>query len=158
MGKIVFGHIPRTKEKKMKGNFVYTIIKSMLILALLITLIGITNAQAQPTNIVGSWKCGVDGAAVFLVTFNLDGTLTATDGDTATSDYHGTWKRTGLNSFESTDYSFYIPGQCIVETYTINTMTDNNTIKANAVIKDCDGNMTTGLPELTCTRIPINPM
>lgn len=140
----------------MKGKYVHTIIKSMLILSLLIALIGTTNALAQPTNIVGSWQCAVEeGDVVFLVTFNLDGTLTATDSASATSDYHGTWRRTGLNTFESTDFSFY--NGCVIETYTTNTMPNNNTINADAVIKDCEGNMT-GQPELTCTRININPL
>jgi hypothetical protein len=128
-----------------------------LCLALLVALVGTANA-GPPTNLIGSWQCEVEGdVVVFLVNFNQGGTLTASDFDPNTSDFYGTWKRTGLNTFESTDYTFDIPNQCIVETYTTNTMVNNDTISAEAKIKDCDGNITEQ-PTLTCTRIQITPL
>ncbi|MBW2664530.1 MAG: hypothetical protein JRD93_21785 [Deltaproteobacteria bacterium] len=139
----------------MKGNFVRTIIKSLLCLALLMALIGTANAGGPPTNLIGSWQCEVDGDVVFLVNFELGGTLTAIDPDNKA--YYGAWKRTGLNTFESTDKSFDITYQCLVETYTINTMLNNDTISAEAKIKECDGNITEP-PTLTCTRIQITPL
>ena len=134
-----------------------TIIKSLLCLALLMALIGTANAEGPPTNLIGSWQCKVDDDVVFLVNFNQGGTLTASGPDLTTSVYYGAWKRTGLNTFESTDKSFDITNQCLVETYTINTMLNNDTISAEAKIKDCDGNITEP-PTLTCTRIQITPL
>jgi hypothetical protein len=134
-----------------------TIIKSLLCLALLMALIGTANAEGPPSNLIGSWQCKVGNDVVFLVNFNRGGTLTASDFDPNTSDFYGTWKRTGLNTFESTDKSFDITNQCLVETYTINTILNNDTISAVATIKDCDGNITEP-PKLTCTRIQITPL
>ena len=131
-----------------------TIIKSLLCLALLMALIGTANAEGPPTNLIGSWQCNVDNDVVFLVNFNHDGTLTASDSDTATSDFYGTWKRTGLKTFESKDLAFIIdiPG-CIQETDTSMTMSDNDNFEAEATtISDCNG---TEEVSFTCTRTKI---
>ena len=130
-----------------------TIIKSLLCLALLMALIGTANAEGPPTNLIGSWQCNVDNDVVFLVNFNQGGTLTASGPDLTTSVYYGAWKRTGLNTFESKDFAFIIDTECILETDTSMTMSDNDNFDAEATtISDCNG---TEEVSFTCTRTKI---
>lgn len=130
-----------------------TIIKSLLCLALLMALIGTANAEGPPTNLIGSWQCKVGDDVVFLVNFNQGGTLTASGPDLTTSVYYGAWKRTGLNTFESKDFAFIIDTECILETDTSMTMSDNDNFDAVATISDsCNG---TEVVEFTCTRTKI---
>ena len=141
----------------MKGNFMRTIIKSLLCLALLIALNGTANAggPGPPSNLIGSWQCNGNGV-VFLVNFNQGGTLTASGPDLTTSVYYGAWKRTGLDTFKSKDLAFIIdidnPG-CLLETDTSMTMLDNDNFNADATISGCAGNETT--VSFTCTRTQI---
>ncbi|MCD4820785.1 MAG: hypothetical protein K8R11_01625 [Methanococcoides sp.] len=130
-----------------------TIIKSLLCLALLMALIGTANAEGPPTNLIGSWQCKVGDDVVFLVNFNQGGTLTASGPDLTTSVYYGAWKRTGLNTFESKDFAFSIDTECILETDTSMTMSDNDNIDAVATNSDsCSG---TEVVSFTCTRTKI---
>lgn len=130
-----------------------TIIKSLLCLALLMALIGTANAVGPPTNLIGSWQCNVDNDVVFLVNFNQGGTLTASGPDLTTSVYYGAWKRTGLYTFESKDFAFIIDAECILETHTSMTMSDNDNFDAEATISDsCNG---TEVVSFTCTRTKI---
>ncbi|MDL1983494.1 MAG: hypothetical protein LWX54_04775 [Deltaproteobacteria bacterium] len=130
-----------------------TIIKSLLCLALLMALIGTANAEGPPTDLIGSWQCKVGDDVVFLVNFNQGGTLTASGPDLTTSVYYGDWKRTGLNTFESKDFAFIIDTECILETDTSMTMSDNDNFDAVATISDsCNG---TEVVSFTCTRTKI---
>ena len=130
-----------------------TIIKSLLCLALLMALIGTANAEGPPTNLIGSWQCSVGDDVVFLVNFNQGDTLTASGPDLTTSVYYGAWKRTGLNTFESKDFAFIIDTECILETDTSMTMSDNDNFDAVATISDsCNG---TEVVSFTCTRTKI---
>jgi hypothetical protein len=129
-----------------------TIIKSLLCLTLLMALIGTANAEGPPTNLIGSWQCKVGDDVVFLVNFNQGGTLTASGPDLTTSVYYGAWKRTGLKTFESKDFAFIIENpECILETDTSMTMSDNNNFSAEATIIDECNNDETDV-SFACTR------
>jgi len=134
------------------------IIKSLLCLALLPAFIGASNAvAAPPTNLVGSWLCKAGDIPVFLVNFNPGGNLSGIDalpfdeseGPPARG-YYGTWRRTGLTTFESEDLAFlYSPPyrEYVQRTETIMEMSDNDHFTATATI---DG----GEPgdPISCTR------
>ena len=141
--------------------------KKIAVLALSFTLlIALTGmANAQPTQIVGSWKCydnENNENVVFLVSFNAEGVFTASPNLASVSVNHGVWKRTGLNTFDSTDFAFIYDddGNAVQlqKTNAETTMSDNNNLTAefDITITNLDGTVVDEIEAAaTCERIQV---
>ena len=140
--------------------------KKLTILALSITLLILTSmANAKPpTNIIGSWSCkdATTGDPNVLVSFNNLGVFTASGNLASISVNHGSWVRTGLNTFNSTDLAFIYDtngiADSIAKTNATNTMPDENnlSVKFEITITDLAGNVIAiESAEATCERIQV---
>jgi len=131
-----------------------TIIRSLLSFALLMALSGMANAGGPPTILVGSWGCDLQGETVFLASFNLEGTFTASGNTGDTSVNYGVWERTGLDTFISTDLAFIFEGGIIQKTNASIEMSDNDNLTADLVIVINGGDPIE--IEITCKRIQVD--
>lgn len=114
-----------------------TIFNSLLSFTLLMALSGMAKAQPS-TDIVGSWSCESDGILTFLATFNQGGVFTASSNQLFISVNHGSWQRTGLDTFRSTGLAFIYDSagnaNFIQKINALATMSDNQNLTADLEI------------------------
>jgi hypothetical protein len=88
------------------------------------------SGMANAHSLVGSWICYLE-EPVFLVSFNLGGTFTASDNTGDTSVNYGVWERSGSNTFISTDFAFiFNSAGSIQKTNASIVMSDNDNLTA----------------------------
>ena len=120
--------------------------KTLKLIAIAFVLIASSSTMAKgfrEASIVGSWLCtGVSGTPteglLFLTNFNFGGTFSIDANIQGLSGVHGTFRRTGLFTFESIDQGFLFDASGFAGS--IQTVNANfKIIEANRMIVDVDG-------------------
>jgi len=128
----------------------------------MVTFSSVAVAGNYQPSIVGSWVCEENGVPGFLINFGAGGDLIGTAPAPSLSTIHGSWKRTGRETFDSSDIAFLLDGsgntQFILRSNATSTLTSRDSFVSSidVFVVDLSGNVVdTSTDEAACTRIPV---